>query len=51
MDCFKNVSVFTMIPGRKCNAFLKPRDPLHALSQDEILMWVKEEHINCYFEE
>jgi len=49
LDCLKKASVFTLIPGRKYNTFLKPRDPLHALPQDKILMWIKE-HINCYFE-
>ena len=50
LSCLNKASVFTNIPGRKYNTFLKPRDPLHAMSQEDIQEWVKK-HISSYFEE
>lgn len=50
LSCLNKASVFTNIPGRKYNTILKPRDPLHAMSQEDIQEWVKK-HISSYFEE
>ena len=46
LSCLNKASVFTNIP----NTFLKPRDPLHAMSQEDTQELVRK-HISSYFEE
>jgi len=38
------------IPERKYSTFMKPRNPLHAMLQENILEWIKK-HISSYFVE
>ena len=41
-ELLQKVSVFNETSGRKHKSFPKPRDPLHAISQNDLVDWIKE---------
>lgn len=50
VELLQKVSAFSKTSARKHASFSKPRDPLHAMSHNETLEWIKD-HIKCYFQQ